>query len=228
MPRENRDRRAMHAARGALPEACRGVGVAPRAGTPGGRGAFAVTRPESILGAVLAMVLPGRTMAAYAYVEQFGQEAVSGLVLVDNPPRPLTEDDPPGWTDGGRAVVKGFVEAVAADQLATARDFIPWMFTRELAPSELEWMLAETMLTPGPVAVQLLYDGWMGDHRETLSALTIPVLHVVRAENEAAARALLAEIHLASEVAAFGGHAMFYEFPGRFNALLADFVARLP
>ncbi len=167
-------------------------------------------------------------MAAYAYVEQFGQDSISGLVLIDNPPKPLTETDPPGWTDGDRAAVRGFADAVVADQLGTARDFIPWMFTRDLTPEEHAWMLSETMLTPAPVAAQLLYDGWMGDHRETLAGLGIPVLHVVRAENEAVARALLAGIHPASEVAAFGGHAMFHEFPERFNALLAEFVARLP
>jgi len=166
-------------------------------------------------------------ITVYDYLQEFGADAVAGAVFIDNPPKPLTESEPSGWTDGDRGVVEWFFDAVAEDQLAAEREFIPSMFLRDLSEEELDWMLAETLLTPKVVASQLLYDGWMADHRETLAGLEIPVLQVVRADNADVARAWLEANHPASELAAFGAHAMFYEFPERFNEALRDFVTGL-
>lgn len=162
----------------------------------------------------------------YNYLSLFGTENLRGVVLIDQTPRPLPTGEG-SWTDGGADVAKGFFDAMVADRTATAADFIPWMFTNPISEGEAGWMLAETMMTPDIVATQLLYDGWMVDHVETVKALDVPQLHFVREENAAAAKTFLLENSPTAEMVTLGGHGMFYDHADAFNAALDAFLGRI-
>lgn len=165
-------------------------------------------------------------ITVYAYLDAFGTDNVSAAVLIDQTPTPLATGDSP-WVDGDRAAVKGFFDAFVSNRRATVGEFIPWMYTEEIAPAEAEWMLAETMLTPTIVASQLLYDGWMGDWTATVQAIDVPMLHVVREENGSAARDYLEQHAPEAEIAVMGGHGMVPEHAEDFNRTLDEFLASL-
>lgn len=165
-------------------------------------------------------------VTVYNYLALFGSENLKGVVLIDQTPKPLPAGEG-SWTDGGADVAKGFFNAMVADRTATAADFIPWMFTNPISDDEASWMLAETMMTPDIVATQLLYDGWMADHVETVKSLALPQLYFVREENEAAARTFLSENSPNAEIVALGGHGMFYDHADAFNAALDAFLDKM-
>ena len=145
---------------------------------------------------------------------------------MDQTPKPLPSGEG-SWTDGGVDVVKGFFDAMVTDRKATVKDFIPWMFTTPITEDEAQWMLAETMMTPDIVATQLLYDGWMFDHTETVKSTNIPQLYFVREENGEVAEALLGKISPNADIAVIGGHGMFYDHAPAFNTALDGFLAKL-
>lgn len=165
-------------------------------------------------------------ITVYTYLSLFGTDNISGVVLLDQTPRPMTSGDG-SWADGGIDVVKGFFDAMVADRKATVAEFIPWMYTKPITEDEAEWMLAETMMTPDIVATQLLYDGWMFDHTETIKKLDVPQLHFVREENGEAAKAFLTNNSPDADLEILGGHGMFYDHAPAFNEALDAFLAKL-
>lgn len=165
-------------------------------------------------------------ITVYAYLDAFGTENISAAVLIDQTPTPLATGASP-WVDGDRAAVKGFFDAFVSDRRATVGEFIPWMYTEQITPAEADWMLAETMLTPTIVASQLLYDGWMGDWTATIEAVDVPMLHVVRDENGAAARDYLQHHAPEAKIVVMGGHGMFRDHAEAFNRALDEFLAGL-
>lgn len=163
----------------------------------------------------------------YAYIAIYGTANIRAVVNVDQTPCPLAPPEA-GWTDGNVTVMKQFFDAFAGDRLGTTRAFVPTMFTAPLSADERDWMTAEAMMTPEPVAQLLFYDGWMFDHRETVRRIGVPRLYVVSAAHADAAKAFLAHDDPAGQLTALGGHAMFYDHAPAFNARLSEFLAKLP
>ena len=164
-------------------------------------------------------------VTVYEYLSAYGTDNVAGLIFMDQTPRPLPIDED-SWADGGSDAVHEFFRAFVTDRLSTMKEFIPWMFTKSVSKADAAWMLKDSMLTPTIAASLLLYDGWMVDHRETIQNVTIPQLHVVRADQQTNAGAYL-ETHVPHAERLFlGGHGHFFDHPDSFNARLDAFVAR--
>lgn len=165
-------------------------------------------------------------VTVYEYLDAYGTDKLAGVILMDQTPRPLPLDED-SWTDGGNDVAHEFFRSFVTDRIGAVKEFIPWMYTKGVSKADAAWMLEDSMLTPTTVASLLLYDGWMVDHRDTIKKVTIPQLHVVRADQQTYAEAYL-KTHVPNAQRVFmGGHGQFFDHAESFNAKLDAFLAKL-
>lgn len=154
-----------------------------------------------------------------AYVQQFGDNQLAGLVLVDNSigedPAPIPSRNPP--RAGPRL-----------PREVTMRRFVQGMFTRSPGEAYLAQLTATALRTPPDAAAQLLsYPVPRTYWRDAVYSVRKPVLYAVRPRFLGQADNLQAK-HPMAETAVFetAGHALFVDQPEQFNALLADFIRR--
>lgn len=154
-----------------------------------------------------------------AYVQQSGDAAVAGLVLVDNS---VGEEPAPVPSRGPR---------VAGPRLSreeTMRRFVTSMFRSSPGPDYLERLTEAALRTPASAAAALSnYRVPRTYWREAVYSVQKPVLYVVRPRFAAQAANLAANDRFA-ETAVFeaAGHALFVDEAARFNALLDGFIRR--
>ena len=153
-----------------------------------------------------------------AYLHDFGDRRIAGLVLVDNsvgegtppPPRPPT-----------------FIPNLRRQREQTIRGFVRGMYATPQDPAYLDAVTRAALVTPLEAQVQLLsYPRPREFWREAVYSTRRPVLYAVRprfAEQAAA----LARNHAAAETVIFerAGHALFVDEAERFNTLLDSFCA---
>ncbi len=168
-------------------------------------------------------------LACYAYFEQFGCDNVSAFVSVDMAPKPV-KDDESDWGIAPRAQVRAMQASVTApDQTAMARRAAQTMYLTQGADEAfVEEIVAGSAQTPAHIAALLLGDGNLCDYSEIARevAAGLPVLQIVN-QRDAQAAAKWVDANTAGvELHAFGGHMMFWEFPDRFNSLIADFLGK--
>ena len=154
-----------------------------------------------------------------AYVHQYGDRALSGLVLIDNS---IGEDPPPVPSRG--PVIRG-PRLAREEQM---RRFVRGMFRSSPGEDYLD-RLTETALRTPPFASSLLlsYPVPRSYWLDAVLSLQKPVLYVVRPRFAAQAGNL--ELHQpTAETALFesAGHALFVDEPGRFNGLMQSFIRR--
>jgi len=154
-----------------------------------------------------------------AYVQQYGDRRLAGLVLVDNS---VGEDPPP---------VPSRLPSVRGPRIAREiqmRNFVRGMFRSSPGEDYLARLTDTALRTPPDASAQLLNYGVPRSYwRDAVLALQKPVLYVVRPRFAAQAGNL--ELHQPlAETAVFesAGHALFVDEPGRFNALVQDFIRR--
>jgi pimeloyl-ACP methyl ester carboxylesterase len=164
-----------------------------------------------------------------AYVDRFGTQRVAGLVLIDSP------------VAAGAAGLKSDPAAAQAffDLLgiyaAHPREYLQGMmraiFTRPLAPAELQHRVEVAMQTPTTSGIAMLVmDMQVVDRREALKKIDKPTLVVAAASSPdlAAQRAGAEQVRGATlEVIADAGHAVFADQPEAFNAALRKFLGGL-
>ena len=154
-----------------------------------------------------------------AYVHQHGDARLAGLVLIDNS---VGENPPPLPSRFAPARGPRLAREVQM------RNFVRGMFRSSPGEDYLE-RLTETALRtpPGPSAQLLNYPVPRSYWRDAVLSMQKPVLYVVRPRFAAQAGNLEADQPLA-ETAVFesAGHALFVDEPGRFNALVQDFIRR--
>lgn len=154
-----------------------------------------------------------------AYVTQYGDGALAGLVLVDNS---IGEEPAPvaSRNAGPRA------PRLPRDE--QMRRFVSSMFRSQPDPAYLQRLTDTALRTPPEAAAALgNYPVPRTYWRDAVYSVTRPVLYVVRPKFEAqamnfAARAPQAETALF----ATAGHALFVDEPERFNRLVIDFIRR--
>ena len=159
----------------------------------------------------------------YSYIDQFGENAVKALVLIDQGPASLPSEGY-SWTIGDAAGLQGFAEALREDRSGFVREFLTSCFVDTPPKSDLAWMLGESLKTPDSAAIELIYDGWLRDYRETAQRLTVPTLNIVREPWEQAAREYLSSAVPSSELFVLGQHLMFWEFKNDVNARVSRFL----
>lgn len=149
-----------------------------------------------------------------AYLHMHGDAAVAGLVLVDN-----SVGEEPAPVPGPRA------PAPVPHARFMAR-FVRAMFHVPQPPSYLSRLTEASLRTPEPACRALLaYPVPRAYWREALYATDRPLLYVVR-PRFAAQAANVQRMRPNTETVVFSnaGHALFVDEPGRFNAVMGEFI----
>ncbi|MCQ3804114.1 MAG: alpha/beta hydrolase [bacterium] len=167
--------------------------------------------------------------ATWHYVRDHGTSGLVGHVSVDMPPIGMSCDET-DWMEGSIEELAGFYQGVQTAQ--GLRGVIIWyadnvMIEQEMSPELTAWIVEQSLSTPPLMAASLLADACFGNYQNEAVAVDadIPSLFVVAEHWAEAARPYLAEHCPNSRVEVFGGHMMFWEYPERFNAVLAEFLA---
>ena len=180
------------------------------------------------------VVLLGWSYGVYdvlSFVEQFGTRGISGVVLVDCPPRCSTTDPTTDWAwfrrDDGDHFLESYTTGVLNDRVRLTRSFAESMVGSHDG-RHIDWITSMSYGTPAEVAALLNETAAYLDFTTTVQQLRrrIPLLFVVRADSAALARSWVGEHAFGAELLAFGGHMMFWESAARFNRALAAFCVR--
>lgn len=158
-----------------------------------------------------------------AYLHQYGDARLAGLVLVDNS---VGEDPPPPPARGLRAF--RFPRLWPVPRADAVRAFVRGMFVREPPAAYLNRLTEASLHTPEAVAAQLLsYPQPRSFWRQAVYSTDRPILYIVRPRLGGQAANLVGHDPAAESVVLAGvGHAMFAEDPKRFDTLVADFIRR--
>jgi microsomal epoxide hydrolase len=152
-----------------------------------------------------------------AYIHNFGDARIAGLVFIDNS---VGENPPPA---PGPAPAHPRPLLNHADYM---RAFVASMFHTEQSPAYINRLTAATLRLPEPDARALLeYPVPRSYWRGAIFATTRPVLYVVRPRLSGQANNLLID-RPNTEIAIYpyAGHALFVDEAKRFNAQMADFL----
>ena len=168
-------------------------------------------------------------LAAWHHVRERGTDGIRGFVAVDMPPLGMS-DDRRDWVEGALPDLAGFFQGVQTAQ--GQRRVITWyadnvMIEGEMTPETTAWIVEQSLATPPLVAVNLIADVCFANYLEEAKKVDaeVPSLFCVADHWAETARPFLARHCPNARVEAFGGHMMFWEYPEKFNALLADFLA---
>ena len=188
------------------------------------------------------VTLMGHSMGCsviWAYLDHYGTERISQLVLADQAPMVTSK---PWWDDEDKmtygclfpdtAAVEGFVLAVrASDTVEAHKEIIRGMFTSDIDDESLTWIAEQNLKMPRADAADLLWDHALQDWRDVISQTSLPTLVVgattsifsadsqrwIAAQNPNAT----VEIFEADEG---GSHFMFFENPELFNRHVREFL----
>lgn len=174
------------------------------------------------------VVLVGGSMGGntiWSYLQQFGQERVGAVVIVDQTPKMLNTAD---WPHGFYGYDETNRDTYFAERIPDTGHGTP-MLRRGMRLVRLLRAMAggEREMTTGEKA--LLHDHAVADWRSVIAATTVPVLFVAGAESEfwpSAHAIAAAEIapHGTAVVLARDGHAANIEQPAAFNRAVLQFL----
>lgn len=179
------------------------------------------------------VVLVGWSMGAFVaweYLRQFGSDRLAGFVNVDQPPCDSQRTDWPYGSDLLEACQ--FAASIQVDQAGAARQLLDLVFKGPPADADVEWMLAEMLRVPPPVAGVMLLDDLVYDARPLLPQVTIPTLlcwgrHSALSAMEAGEFVAHTRPNARLVVFEESGHSPFLEEPERFHDEVARFIADL-
>ncbi|WP_170330309.1 alpha/beta fold hydrolase [Ruegeria arenilitoris] len=169
-------------------------------------------------------------LTTWEYIKVNGVDAVSAHMAVDLSPTPLTgvEGD---WTEGGVTDIAEFYHAIQTSK--GHRDLINWyadevMIEQDYTPELAQWVVDQSTASPPWVATAYLAAGMLSNYMDVAKEIdaAIPSSFVVANHWADTAKAYIAANLPNSKVDAFGGHMMFWEYPEKFNPILADLLAK--
>jgi non-heme chloroperoxidase len=170
------------------------------------------------------VVLVGWSLAvheALTYVEMFGTDKLSGLVLVDLPVyTPSTQEE----RDRRYTMLHNF----QADRKQFAATFVRGMYHKPQPEQYLESVTAASLKTPTNSAVAMLAElAVKNDLRPALPKLNIPVLSAMTENNRSAAELITSSVPGSqAEVFEDAGHCLFVDDADRFNTVLDNFLKK--
>jgi non-heme chloroperoxidase len=170
------------------------------------------------------VVMVGWSLAvheALTYVEMFGTDKLSGLVLVDlNVYTPSTQEE----RDSRYAMLHNF----QADRKQFAATFVRGMYHKPQPEQYLESVTAASLKTPTNSAVAMLAElAVKNDLRPALPKLNIPVLAAMTENNRSAAELITSSVPGSqAEVFEDAGHCLFVDDADRFNTELDNFLKK--
>ena len=171
------------------------------------------------------------SLTAWHYVRNRGTGGIRGLVSVDMPPLGMSYEKS-DWVEGAIDALAGFFQGVQTAQ--GQRAVVTWyadniMIEGEMTPEVTAWVVEQSLATPPLIAANLIADVCFANYLEEAKRVDaeIPSVFFVADHWAETARPFLATHCPNARVDAFGGHMMFWEYPDRFNALLAEFLSGL-
>ena len=174
----------------------------------------------------------------WCYLDLFGPERLSKLILVDQSPFLMTD---PHWTrqevedSGAVDTPQKVFDTIAAlrgreaEQLT--RQIVDGIVTRNVTSEAREWMVRCNLKMPRPLAGTLLYNLCHTDWRDLVPRITLPTLIISgRASGipwksqEWIHRQIKGSQFEVFEEAEGGQHFMFIENPEKFNRLVMEYL----
>lgn len=178
-------------------------------------------------------VLVGWSMGAmvvYEFLKAFGCDAVSGIVIVDQPPSDFAW---PGYPYGVLTplALGDMVEGLQLDQRAVAEEFAELMQHRPDGQVS-QWMVDEILRVPPVIASTILVNQTLRDYRDFLPTITCPTQVAFGRDSKLTPPEAGEYISSVVPGASFrifeeSSHCPFYEEAGEFNTMLEDFVGRV-
>jgi non-heme chloroperoxidase len=180
------------------------------------------------------VVLVGWSMGSiviWQYLRQYGLHRLAAQIVISQGPSDLKRDDwPLGMLD--LAELAELCDAIQDDMAAAFADFAPAMFAEPLDEASRAFVLHEILHCRPTTATSILLSQTLPDARAVVADLALPTLLVWGRDEKlmpVASGEWLRDHIPGSELHVFeaSGHCPMLEEPGRFNELVAEFVARL-
>lgn len=170
-------------------------------------------------------ILVGWSLAVFealAYVREYGESRLRGLVLVDSsigegPEVPARTGENP------------FFEELRTNREETLRKFVAAIFQQDPGTQVQDRVLASALKTDVEDSIRLLsYPRPRTYWKETIDAIALPILYLITPRwsdqaNELTRRHPQATAHIFEHA----GHALFWDEADQFNQALHDFIERL-
>ena len=170
-------------------------------------------------------------LATWEYIKIRSTDAAAAHMCIDLSPTPMTGQEG-DWTEGSIADISGLYDGVQSAE--GHRDAIHWyadeiMIEQDYTPELARWIEDQSTQSPPWVAAAYWAAGNFSNYLDTARDVDakIPSSFVVAAHWADTAEPYLARHTPNSDVHVFGGHMMFWEYPDRFNRILAGFVSRI-
>lgn len=167
---------------------------------------------------------------SYAYFRAYGPQNIKAFVCIDTSPKEVMAYEGDWAFTKSPLDYRPLYDGLSHDRENTIRDFVTSEVTRSMTEEEINNFVDEWMKTPLYVAKQLLLEWFILDWTEEIKFIDgkIPVLNVLSNKENWTEPAIvwLAENAPNSEIAVFGLHMMFWEFPNRFNAIVDGFLEK--
>ncbi len=163
-------------------------------------------------------------LAMFEYLRGYGYDRVSSMVFIDEPPK-WVGDTRTEWVYGSFDDYRSSLKSMISKP-ADPNGIIDWMLAEPVDSVSKDWMRKEILMTPRPIALSLYIDGLISDYTGEVSNLRseTPAMFMVQASWYDRAKAWLSKNTPHSKVVEISSHAMFWEKPDAFNALLKAFI----
>ena len=161
-------------------------------------------------------------LTMFEYIRAYSTDRISKLVFIDEPPKWIGDVGKEwvyGTFDDYRGSLKGMVSVPP-----NPNGIIEWMLKDPIADDTKAWMSKEILMTPPHVALSLYVDGLACDYTEEVRQLNKPALFLVRESWYEKANKWLSANAQDAKVNSIYSHAMFWEKPDKFNALVLSFL----
>lgn len=167
-----------------------------------------------------------------SYFDQFGQQQVKGLGLIDMTPFPFSPE--PWNTQGLRGYnMDGFnviTQRLAYDREAYLATFAANIFKDGKRPEGTDWVIEEFKKLPPWISAAIYSDYLSSDFTAVLPTIDVPVL-VCNADGPVFSAGIKQGQYIASQIP-YGefvpftesGHMLFYEEADKFNTTVRNFV----
>lgn len=171
----------------------------------------------------------------WSYLDLFGPERLSRLILVDEPSWVMhTPDQTPDDIANTGAIIDaaglvGLYNALRTDTAATVSGFVGGMVTKGIPEDLKAWIIAENLKMPAEYAARLVLNHGSLDWRDVIPRITLPTLVIGGKHSHVnpQSQVWIHEQINGSQLEIFdegGAHFMFLEAPERFNEVVRAFL----
>jgi pimeloyl-ACP methyl ester carboxylesterase len=168
-------------------------------------------------------------LTSWNYVKLKGPAAVTGLVAIDMPPKPLSLNEK-DWREGSldeiAAIHTLYLRDARGLEIYLRRTIETVMIERALSAEELAAMLLYSLRTSPLVAAQLFANAMFADltHAAVAACRASPMLFFLASAHARQAIDLISRQMPEARCVAFGGRMMFWEHHAAFNHVLHEFI----